>query len=177
MREHRGLRIPDPADAAIAWPARDERSTGPVATWHPELAAWLVTGEDRAWGSPVELVQHLGNDWGLFRPATEQASLGLATTRELLAEITARIEVDGHVGGGGLDYSTVHGRPARDEAAARLRDSLQVAEQQLAAIRDLADRATERAATSPSRTFYGDPFPAAVPAEQLLAILDGEAPA
>jgi len=36
--------------------------------------------------------------------------LGLATTRELLAEISARIEVDGANGGGGLDYRTVGGR-------------------------------------------------------------------
>lgn len=48
-------------------------------------------------------------------------NLGLATTRELLAEITARIEVDGYNGGGGLDYTTVGGRPepAPGELAAR----------------------------------------------------------
>ena len=39
-----------------------------------------------------------------------QANLGWATTRDLLAELSARIEVDGYVGGGGLDYSTVAGR-------------------------------------------------------------------
>ena len=33
--------------------------------------------------------------------------LGLATTRELLAEIAARIDVDHALGGGGLDYCTV----------------------------------------------------------------------
>jgi hypothetical protein len=38
-------------------------------------------------------------------PCTEP-HLGLATTRELLAEISARIEVDGTNGGGGLDYRT-----------------------------------------------------------------------
>lgn len=36
--------------------------------------------------------------------------LGLATTRELLAELTARIETDFVMGGGGLDYTTVDGR-------------------------------------------------------------------
>lgn len=35
------------------------------------------------------------------------ANLGLASTRELLAELAARIEVDGANGGGGLDYRTV----------------------------------------------------------------------
>jgi hypothetical protein len=42
---------------------------------------------------------------------TEKANLGLATTRELLDELRARIEVDYYVGGGGLDYTTVEGRP------------------------------------------------------------------
>lgn len=37
--------------------------------------------------------------------------LGLATTRDLLDELRCRIEVDYFVGGGGLDYSTVAGRP------------------------------------------------------------------
>ena len=43
------------------------------------------------------------------KPADEP-SLGLATTRQLLAELTARIDVDGANGGGGLDYKTVSGR-------------------------------------------------------------------
>lgn len=38
--------------------------------------------------------------------------LGLATTRQLLDEVAARIEVDYFRGGGGLEYSTVTGRPA-----------------------------------------------------------------
>jgi hypothetical protein len=42
---------------------------------------------------------------------TARPNLGLATTRELLAEISARIEIDYANGGGGLDYSTVSGRP------------------------------------------------------------------
>lgn len=37
--------------------------------------------------------------------------LGNATTGMLLAELTARIEVDYHNGGGGLGYSTTKGRP------------------------------------------------------------------
>jgi hypothetical protein len=41
----------------------------------------------------------------------DDAHLGLATTRELLDELTSRIEVDYHSGGGGLDYTTVAGRP------------------------------------------------------------------
>lgn len=42
--------------------------------------------------------------------ATATANLGLATTRELLAELEARIDVDHAMGGGGLDYTTVGGR-------------------------------------------------------------------
>lgn len=41
---------------------------------------------------------------------TAEPRLGLATTRQLLDEITARIDVDYAMGGGGLDYSTVSGR-------------------------------------------------------------------
>lgn len=38
-------------------------------------------------------------------------NLGLATTRELLKEVAARIEADYYMLGGGLDYSTIAGRP------------------------------------------------------------------
>ena len=41
-----------------------------------------------------------------------EAHLGLATTRQLLDELRTRIEVDYFVGGGGLDYTTMSGRPA-----------------------------------------------------------------
>jgi hypothetical protein len=37
----------------------------------------------------------------------EEPRLGLATTRQLLEEITVRIEIDGYGGGRGLDYRTV----------------------------------------------------------------------
>jgi hypothetical protein len=40
-----------------------------------------------------------------------EAKLGLATTGQLLAELRARIEVDYYSGGGGLGYTTAHGRP------------------------------------------------------------------
>lgn len=46
-----------------------------------------------------------------IRKDTHGPYLGLATTRDLLDEIRSRIEVDYFVGGGGLDYSTVGGRP------------------------------------------------------------------
>ena len=42
----------------------------------------------------------------------EEPNLGLASTRQLLDELRARIETDHASGGGGLDYTTVHGRPA-----------------------------------------------------------------
>lgn len=41
----------------------------------------------------------------------DQPSLGLATTGQLLEELRARIEMDYYAGGGGLDYTTVGGRP------------------------------------------------------------------
>jgi hypothetical protein len=42
---------------------------------------------------------------------SEGPNLGLATTRELLEELRARIEIDYYSGGGGLDYTVVKGRP------------------------------------------------------------------
>lgn len=55
---------------------------------------------------------------GLSEPVKDLVNLGLATTRQLLAEISARIEIDFYRGGGGLDYSTVSDRrqSPRDEA-------------------------------------------------------------
>lgn len=38
-------------------------------------------------------------------------NLGCATTGDILSELRARIEIDYFVGGGGLDYTTVSGRP------------------------------------------------------------------
>lgn len=43
----------------------------------------------------------------------KRAMLGYATTRELLNELTARIEVDGN-----LDYSTVYGYPDQPNGTA-----------------------------------------------------------
>jgi hypothetical protein len=40
-----------------------------------------------------------------------KANLGLATTAQLLEELKARIEIDYYSGGGGLQYTTVGGRP------------------------------------------------------------------
>jgi hypothetical protein len=42
---------------------------------------------------------------------SNEANLGLATTAEILRELTARIDVDYSNGGGGLGYTTVNGRP------------------------------------------------------------------
>lgn len=46
-----------------------------------------------------------------FSKENEGPRLGLAMTSELLDELRARIDVDYHNGGGGLEYSTVKGRP------------------------------------------------------------------
>ncbi len=43
--------------------------------------------------------------------SNDTPNLGLATTRQLLDELRARIDVDYFAGGGGLDYTTVGGRP------------------------------------------------------------------
>jgi hypothetical protein len=40
-----------------------------------------------------------------------QANLGLATTMELMQEVMTRIAIDYNNGGGGLNFSTVRGRP------------------------------------------------------------------
>lgn len=56
-----------------------------------------------------------------FTPAAALPNLGLATTRELLEELRCRIEIDYYAGGGGLDYSTVNGRPQPSLAEERER--------------------------------------------------------
>jgi hypothetical protein len=50
----------------------------------------------------------------------DRSNLGLATTEELLNELKARIDTDYSMGGGGLKYTTVYGRPVNpaDEAHA-----------------------------------------------------------
>jgi hypothetical protein len=45
----------------------------------------------------------------------DEPNLGLATTGELIDEVRARIQVDYAAGGGGLDYTTVDGRPDEQE--------------------------------------------------------------
>lgn len=42
-----------------------------------------------------------------LRARENEPRLGCATTRQLLDEITTRIEIDGYNGGSGLDYRTV----------------------------------------------------------------------
>lgn len=46
-----------------------------------------------------------------FSEDNDGPRLGLAMTGELLDELRSRIDVDYHNGGGGLEYSTVGGRP------------------------------------------------------------------
>ena len=43
------------------------------------------------------------NDWEIYEEKKEKPNLGLATTRELIEEVKARIEIDGK-----LDYKTVN---------------------------------------------------------------------
>lgn len=65
----------------------------------------FVLSRAGAFISPKKLRELIDKAEAETHPA-DQANLGLATTRELLAEITARIEVDKATGGGGLDYRT-----------------------------------------------------------------------
>jgi len=66
----------------------------------------LVLGDRLGSTVPAVVLEYVED----VEPSAE-ASLGLATTRQLLTELTARIDVDGASGGGGLDYTTVAGRP------------------------------------------------------------------
>ena len=64
---------------------------------------------------PLELTVMLVEDARAIAKLVEgnAPNLGLATTRELLDELRTRIEVDYSMGGGGLDYTTVTGRPEK----------------------------------------------------------------
>lgn len=98
-----------------------ESQTGYVSAgwWHPDVKGGQVhehsDGPGR-WSTVAshkrcQLVYVLRASEGRTCPECEQTfgepRLGFATTRELLEEIAARIEVDGANGGGGLDYRTV----------------------------------------------------------------------
>jgi len=61
-------------------------------------------------GEPVDYV-HDNRSLAFEVFNANQANLGLATTGQLLDEVRARIELDYYSGGGGLEYSTVKGRP------------------------------------------------------------------
>jgi hypothetical protein len=58
-----------------------------------------------------ERARAVGDALLAFLREQERPLLGLATTRQLLDELRTRIEIDYFAGGGGLDYSTVTGRP------------------------------------------------------------------
>lgn len=68
----------------------------------------VVTSESDGRGDDVAI--YAAGSWTsatITEEAEPEPMLGLATTRQLLDEIRARIEVDGANGGGGLDYRTV----------------------------------------------------------------------
>jgi hypothetical protein len=68
-----------------------------------DRAQWLIMAERALAAALPPIRAHIA----------DQPQLGLATTRQLLDEIAARIDVDYSSGGGGLDYTTVGGRPNR----------------------------------------------------------------
>lgn len=70
---------------------------------HAEDVTVVTYDRDNGW-TPVETAV-------ATPPQCDEPHLGLATTRQLLDEIAARIEMDYYSGGGGLDYTTVKGRP------------------------------------------------------------------
>jgi hypothetical protein len=57
------------------------------------------------------MAKHVGDQLLAWFQARTGANLGLATTGQLLDEVGTRIEIDYYSGGGGLDYTTVGGRP------------------------------------------------------------------
>ena len=58
-----------------------------------------------------EQASEVGEALLAFIASQDGPKLGMATTRQLLAEVATRIQVDYYAGGGGLEYSTVAGRP------------------------------------------------------------------
>lgn len=78
-----------------------------------ELALQIVA---RGWCHPTTSSKTMDEQLAVaiaeeVQPYLDQPRLGLATTGQLLEELRARIEVDYFAGGGGLDYTTMHGRP------------------------------------------------------------------
>lgn len=76
------------------------QALGAASTCWETLNGAGVFDSTRAKAIGDELVARL-------RAREDEPRLGLATTRQLLDEITTRIEIDGYSGGGGLDYRTV----------------------------------------------------------------------
>jgi hypothetical protein len=106
----------------LAYPTPSHLLDCPPAPVETDWVAKIVTASKafvaEQHGTTVlwaDLAEHLVKSLGLreIRPAAERAQpyLGLATTAQLLDEIRARIDHDYFAGGGGLDYTTVDGRP------------------------------------------------------------------
>jgi hypothetical protein len=93
--------------------------TTDAAVWAREFVALFPPVDEGlmiSWfANAIEIGRTAGEQSPDYRGPFLTPNLGLATTRELLAEISTRIEVDGASGGGGLDYTTVGGRPAREQ--------------------------------------------------------------
>lgn len=86
---------------------------GPAAPLIEQAAQIIVDSQDQPHTAPYHWAGALYEAGMLVSPGADEVAkpnLGLATTRELLAELTARIEIDGYAGGGGLDYRTVDSR-------------------------------------------------------------------
>lgn len=90
-------------DGSLSLEAAVFQALGAASTCWERLSGTGVFDSDRAKTIGEALV-------GFIRDH-EKPLLGLATTRQLLAELTSRIDTDYLMGGGGLDYSTVGGRP------------------------------------------------------------------
>lgn len=102
--------------------ARDEASTLDWATQAWLNLAALIDGEQPRAGVILKFLEQAPADVKATArrvradaaiPASDRAEphLGLATTHQLLDEIASRIDTDYALGGGGLDYTTVGGRP------------------------------------------------------------------
>ena len=57
---------------------------GFVATWWDESLSWSITGADRAWGDPDEILRHFGSDFTILEPVPETAKKVLDRVRAYL---------------------------------------------------------------------------------------------
>lgn len=91
------------SDGSLSLESAVGQAIGAGSTCWQDLSRTGIFQEDRANEIVNALVDRVKEMTG--------SNLGLATTQELLDELRSRIELDYFAGGGGLQYTTVGGRP------------------------------------------------------------------